>query len=117
MGGMPYGLAGPTRQITLGHEPASEIGADGGNAGAAPVGDVVVFGGAWIGLGAMLPNDMTTFATQGYFTEIYSTQLTEQAGRFTKPTSHRFPTTEVHDAFQLALSPGAAKKAIVTFGD
>lgn len=28
-----------------------------------------------------------------------------------------FPTTEVYDPFQLALCPGAAKKAVVTVGD
>lgn len=96
MGGMPYGPAGPARRVTLGHEPASEIGAVGGSVSCPKV-DI----------------------RQGYPTEIceVSPQLAERAGRFTKLISHRFPMTEVHDAFQLALSPGAAKKAVVTFGD
>ena len=117
MGGMPYGLAGPTRQTTLGHEPASDIGAVEGNLSARPAGDVVLFDGAWIGLGAMPGSGIV--ASRGYLAEIYevSPQLTEQAGRFTKLISRRIPATEVHDAFQLALSPGAAKKAVVTFGD
>jgi hypothetical protein len=31
--------------------------------------------------------------------------------------SHRIPFTDVHHAFQLALTPGAAEKIIVAVGD
>jgi len=92
MDGMPYGLARSTRPTSLGHEPASKIGAAGQtgslevtkrlphDVGAPPAGDMLVFSAGSIG-----------------------------------PISHRFAITEVHDGVQLALNPGAAAKVVVTF--
>lgn len=97
MGGMPHGLAGPTRQVTLCHEPPSEIGAGGADVMCPNVDDQVVVTpraapAGFIDAEASLAGDVVVFGAA-------------------------FPTTEVHDAFQLAPCPGAAKKAVVTFGD
>jgi len=108
MGGMLYGLAGPTRHITLGHERASEIGADWGNLSCRRVDDRVVI---------TRPAAPAVFIDCGDAYGGAAEELTERPGRFTTRIRHRFPITEVHDAFHLALSPGAAKKAVVTFGD
>jgi hypothetical protein len=98
MGGMPYGLAGPTPQTNLGRAtPPFE----------AAQAEPPAVSERW-------PNDAVAAPTE---TCEVSSQLTEQARRFTKLIIHRVPITEVHDAFQLALSPGAAKNAVVTFGD
>ena len=37
--------------------------------------------------------------------------------RFAKPISHRVPFSEVGRVFQLALTPGATKKVVVTFDE
>jgi len=126
MGGMPYGLAGPTAQTTgratLHLQVAAQIesraliqccpydaeaprGGDGAESNAAS--------------SRLASNDMSRFVAPRYPAEIYEVgpQPTEQSCRFTKLINRRFPTTEVHDAFPLALSSGAAKKAVVTFGD
>ena len=109
MGGMPYGLAGPTRQMTLGHEPASEIGAAGADVTCPRVDDPVATtqsaASSWI-------DDR-----RGAYGGVADDGLVDNAGRSARSMSHRFATTEVHDAVQLALSPGAAAKAVVTFGD
>lgn len=41
----------------------------------------------------------------------------EQQDSFAKLISHRVPFSEVERAFDLALTPGAAEKVIVTFDD
>ena len=44
-------------------------------------------------------------------------ELVEHQERFAKLISHRVPFTEVDRAFQLALTPGAAEKVVVTLDD
>jgi hypothetical protein len=117
MGGMLYGLAGPTRHITLGRGRASEIGADWGNLSCRRVDDRVIAAQTEsVAVTQRCPSDAGTPPASNVAPDA-AWIPTERAGRFTKRISHRFPITEVHDAFQLALSPGAAKKAVVTFGD
>jgi (R,R)-butanediol dehydrogenase/meso-butanediol dehydrogenase/diacetyl reductase len=70
-----------------------------------------------IDLGGMLRSELTLIASQGYPTEIFQVtpELVEHQDRFAKLISHRVPFSE--RAFDLALTPGAAEKVIVTFDD
>ena len=70
-----------------------------------------------IDLGAMLRSEMTLIASQGYPTEIFevTTEIAEHRERFARLISHRVPAAEVGRAFELAMTPGAAEKVIVTF--
>ena len=70
-----------------------------------------------IDLGAMLRSEVTIIASQGYHTEIFeiTPQIAEHQHRFSRLISHRVPFREVTEAFQLALTPGAAEKVVVTF--
>jgi (R,R)-butanediol dehydrogenase/meso-butanediol dehydrogenase/diacetyl reductase len=72
-----------------------------------------------IDLGAMLRSEVTIIASQGYPTEIFEVtpEIAEYQQRFARLISHRVPFSDVGRAFQLALTPGAAQKVIVTFGD
>ena len=72
-----------------------------------------------IDLGGMLRSELTLIASQGYPTEIFEVtpELVEHQERFAKLISHRVPFTEVDRAFQLALTPGAAEKVVVTLDD
>jgi (R,R)-butanediol dehydrogenase/meso-butanediol dehydrogenase/diacetyl reductase len=72
-----------------------------------------------IDLGAMLRSEITIIASQGYPTEIFEVtpQIAEHEQRFSRLISHRVPFTGAGRAFQLALTPGAAEKVIVTFDD
>src|SRR6266545_4187432 len=72
-----------------------------------------------IDLGGMLRSELTLIASQGYPTEIFEVtpEIVEQQDRFAKLISHRVPFSEVERAFELALTPGAAEKVIVTFDD
>ncbi|MCT9075595.1 zinc-dependent alcohol dehydrogenase [Streptomyces fulvoviolaceus] len=74
---------------------------------------------AAIDLGGMLRSELTLIASQGYPTEIFevTAELAEHRDRFAELISHRVPFSEVHRAFELALTPGAAEKVIVTFDD
>ncbi|MEU6349155.1 zinc-binding dehydrogenase [Streptomyces sp. NPDC047072] len=73
--------------------------------------------GADIDLGGMLRSELTLIASQGYPTEIFEVtpELVEHKERFAKLISHRVPFSEVGRAFELALTPGAAEKVVVTF--
>jgi 2-desacetyl-2-hydroxyethyl bacteriochlorophyllide A dehydrogenase len=73
--------------------------------------------GADIDLGGMLRSELTLIASQGYPTEIFEVteELVEHHERFAKLISHRVPFTEADRAFELALTPGAAEKVVVTF--
>jgi threonine dehydrogenase-like Zn-dependent dehydrogenase len=100
-------------------------------AGAPAVFNTVVAGAKWharlvmvavqkkgeIDLGGMLRSELTLVASQGYPTEIFEVtpELVEHHERFAKLISHRVPFTEVQHAFELALTPGAAEKVVVTF--
>ncbi|MEV7983473.1 zinc-binding dehydrogenase [Streptomyces sp. NPDC086519] len=70
-----------------------------------------------IDLGGMLRSELTLIASQGYPTEIFEVtpELVEHHERFAQLISHRVPFTDVHRAFELALTPGAAEKVVVTF--
>jgi (R,R)-butanediol dehydrogenase/meso-butanediol dehydrogenase/diacetyl reductase len=72
-----------------------------------------------IDLGAMLRSEMTIIASQGYPTEIFEVtpQIAEHQQRFSQLISHRVPISDAGRAFQLALTPGAAEKVVVTFDD
>ena len=70
-----------------------------------------------IDLGAMLRSEMTIIASQGYPTEIFEVtpQNAEHEQRFSALISHPVPFSDAGRAFQLALTPGAGQKVIVTF--
>jgi (R,R)-butanediol dehydrogenase/meso-butanediol dehydrogenase/diacetyl reductase len=72
-----------------------------------------------IDLGSMLRSEMTIIASQGYPTEIFEVtpQIAENQQRFSRLISHRVPFSDAGRAFQLALTPGAAEKVVVTFDD
>ncbi|MFF7474203.1 alcohol dehydrogenase catalytic domain-containing protein [Streptomyces sp. NPDC008092] len=70
-----------------------------------------------IDLGAMLRSELTLVASQGYPTEIFevTAELAEHQERFARLISHRVPFAEVARAFELAMTPGAAEKVVVTY--
>jgi 2-desacetyl-2-hydroxyethyl bacteriochlorophyllide A dehydrogenase len=72
-----------------------------------------------VDLGSMLRSEMTIIASQGYPTEIFAVtpEIAEHQQRFSRLISHHVPFSDVGRAFQLALTPGAAEKVIVTFND
>jgi len=72
-----------------------------------------------VDLGGMLRSELTLIASQGYPTEIFevTAELVEHHERFAKLISHRVPFADVKHAFELALTPGAAEKVVVTFDD
>lgn len=72
-----------------------------------------------IDLGGMLRSELTLIASQGYPTEIFEVtpELNEHHERFGRLISHRVPFAEADRAFELALTPGAAEKVVVTFDD
>ncbi len=72
-----------------------------------------------IDLGAMLRSEMTIIASRGYPTEIFEVtpDIAEYEHRFSRLISHRVPFSDAGRAFQLALTPGAAEKVVVTFDD
>jgi 2-desacetyl-2-hydroxyethyl bacteriochlorophyllide A dehydrogenase len=72
-----------------------------------------------IDLGGMLRSELTLIASQGYPTEIFevTAELAEHQERFARLISHRVPFAEVARAFELALTPGAAEKVVVTYDD
>jgi 2-desacetyl-2-hydroxyethyl bacteriochlorophyllide A dehydrogenase len=72
-----------------------------------------------LNLGGMLRSELTLIASQGYPTEIFEVtpQLVEHHERFAKIISHRVSYAEVDRAFELALTPGAADKVVVTLDD
>ncbi|MET9908180.1 zinc-binding dehydrogenase [Streptomyces sp. NPDC006476] len=73
--------------------------------------------GADIDLGGMLRSELTLIASQGYPTEIFEVtpEIVEHHERFAKLISHRVPFAEAERAFELAMTPGAAEKVVVTF--
>lgn len=72
-----------------------------------------------IDISAMLRSEMTFIASMGYPTEIFEVtpQLAQHWERFAKLISHRVPFSDAKRAFELALTPGAAEKVIVTFDE
>ena len=72
-----------------------------------------------VDLGGMLRSELTLIASQGYPTEIFEVtpRLVEHQDRFAKIISHQVPYAEVARAFELAFTPGAADKVVVTLDD
>jgi (R,R)-butanediol dehydrogenase/meso-butanediol dehydrogenase/diacetyl reductase len=72
-----------------------------------------------IDLGGMLRSELTLIASQGYPTEIFevTAEIAEHKERFARLISHKVPFSEVDRAFELALTPGAAEKVVVTFDE
>jgi len=70
-----------------------------------------------IEVGAMLPAELTWVFSMGYPTEIFevSADLVAHADRFRHLISHTVPFSEVTHALELALTPGAADKVVVSF--
>lgn len=70
-----------------------------------------------IDLGAILRNEMTIIGSQGYPSEIFEVtpEISEHADRFARLISHQVPFSDVQKAFELALTPGAAEKVVVTY--
>lgn len=75
--------------------------------------------GSEIDLGGMLRSELTLVASQGYPTEIFEVtpELVEHQERFAQLISHSVPFSDAERAFELALTPGAAEKVVVTFDD
>ncbi|GAA4024075.1 zinc-dependent alcohol dehydrogenase [Streptomyces plumbiresistens] len=75
--------------------------------------------GSDIDLGGMLRSELTLIASQGYPTEIFevTAELAEHKDLFAKLISHSVPFSDVDRAFELALTPGAAEKVVVTFDE
>ncbi|WP_043454087.1 zinc-dependent alcohol dehydrogenase [Streptomyces fulvoviolaceus] len=75
--------------------------------------------GSDIDLGGMLRSELTLIASQGYPTEIFEVtpEIVEHHERFAELISHRVPFAEAGHAFELALTPGAAEKVVVTFDE
>ncbi|MDP4501771.1 zinc-dependent alcohol dehydrogenase [Nonomuraea turcica] len=72
-----------------------------------------------IDLGAILRSEMAILGSQGYPTEIFEVtrEIVEHQERFARLISHTVPFSGVERAFELAVTPGAAEKVIVTFDD
>lgn len=72
-----------------------------------------------VDLSAMLRSELTLMASMGYPTEIFevTTELATNWPRFAKLISHRVPFAEVAQAYELALTPGAAEKVVVTIDE
>ncbi|MET7682589.1 zinc-binding dehydrogenase [Streptomyces sp. NPDC005423] len=72
-----------------------------------------------IDLGGMLRSELTLIASQGYPTEIFEVtpELVEHHERFARLISHRVPFAAAGHAFELAMTPGAAEKVVVTFDE
>ncbi|WP_329331312.1 alcohol dehydrogenase catalytic domain-containing protein [Streptomyces sp. NBC_00663] len=72
--------------------------------------------GSEIDLGGMLRSELTLVASQGYPTEIFEVtpELAEHQERFARLISHRVPFSDAERAYELALTPGAAEKVVVT---
>jgi 2-desacetyl-2-hydroxyethyl bacteriochlorophyllide A dehydrogenase len=70
-------------------------------------------------LSAMLRSELTLIASMGYPTEIFEVtpELAKHADRFAQLISHRVPFANVAEAYDLATTPGAAEKVVVTFDD
>ncbi|WP_330347225.1 zinc-dependent alcohol dehydrogenase [Streptomyces sp. NBC_00582] len=125
-------LHGPSANALGQPRPGTDVFIDA--AGAAAVFNTVVNSAKWgaklvmvavhkkgseIDLGGMLRSELTLIASQGYPTEIFEVtpELVEHQERFAELISHRVPFAEADSAFELALTPGAAEKVVVTLDD
>ncbi len=72
-----------------------------------------------VDISAMLRSELTLIASMGYPTEIFEVtpQLARHWSTFAQLISHRVPIADAPRAFQLAATPGAADKVIVTLDD
>jgi (R,R)-butanediol dehydrogenase/meso-butanediol dehydrogenase/diacetyl reductase len=89
---------------------------------------VVVFGAGPIGLGAVIwlklrgvrhvaVADVLPGRLHTALAAEVTPDIAEYQGRFSRLISHRVPFSGAGRAFQLALTPGAAEKVVVTFDD
>jgi threonine dehydrogenase-like Zn-dependent dehydrogenase len=64
-------------------------------------------------------SELTLIASMGYPTEIFEVtpRLARHWTTFAQLISHRVPIADAPRAFQLAATPGAADKVIVTLDD
>jgi (R,R)-butanediol dehydrogenase / meso-butanediol dehydrogenase / diacetyl reductase len=72
-----------------------------------------------VDISGILRSELTIAGSMGYPTELFEVtgQLAAHWERFAKIISHRVPFSEVQRAFELAGTPGAADKIVVTFDD
>lgn len=72
-----------------------------------------------VDLSGILRSELTIIASMGYPTEIFEVtpDLVANWPRFAKLISHEVPFADVHEAYKLATTPGAADKVVVTFAD
>lgn len=70
-----------------------------------------------VDISGILRSELTIVASMGYPTEIFEVtqDLAEHWRRFALLISHAIPFAEVERAYELALTPGAAEKVVVTF--
>ncbi|WP_454051650.1 zinc-dependent alcohol dehydrogenase [Cellulomonas sp. Marseille-Q8402] len=71
-----------------------------------------------VDLGALLSTELTISLSRGYPTEIFEVtdDLVQDWRRYEQIISHRVPFDRVTEALDLARTPGAAEKVVVTFG-
>jgi (R,R)-butanediol dehydrogenase/meso-butanediol dehydrogenase/diacetyl reductase len=70
-----------------------------------------------VDISGILRSELTIIGSMGYPTEIFEVtqDLAEHWRRFALLISHTVPFAEVEHAYELALTPGAAEKVVVTF--
>ncbi|MFQ6396181.1 zinc-dependent alcohol dehydrogenase [Nocardia sp. KC 131] len=70
-----------------------------------------------VDISGILRSELTIIASMGYPTEIFEVtpDLAAHWQRFATLISHQVPFTDVHKAYELATTPGAADKVVVTF--
>jgi (R,R)-butanediol dehydrogenase / meso-butanediol dehydrogenase / diacetyl reductase len=72
-----------------------------------------------VDISGILRSELTIIVSLGYPTELFEVtpHLAEHWERFAKIISHQVPYTDAQTAFDLAATPGAADKVIITFTD
>ena len=72
-----------------------------------------------VDISGILRSELTIRGSMGYPTELFEVtpDLAAHWERFAKIISHRVPFSDVQGAFDLAGTPGAADKVVVTFDD
>ena len=71
-----------------------------------------------VDISGILRSELTIIASMGYPTELFEVtpELAKHWKVFAKLISHQVPFSDVHRAYELAITPGAAEKVVVTFG-
>jgi threonine dehydrogenase-like Zn-dependent dehydrogenase len=70
-----------------------------------------------VDISGILRSELTIIASMGYPDEIFEVtpMLAANWERFAKIISHRVPFSDAPRAYDLAITPGAADKVVVTF--